>query len=186
MSALVFMCCDSNSRKKHSCGVCSISGEFRLHDLTYTLIHHGSVAPSVGEGMRLGESKCWPEVCPNQLRPAACAHAPPCQAPLCWLRRSLLSPPFLPWGCRGYLGVSSALTLSTGKQLPRGLALGARYAWGQAGRDGRGWIAAFLSLGSAAVGRSFISSGFMDLEGSLELLWSPSSLIGVSCSQHPI
>lgn len=68
--------------------------------------------------------------------------------------------------------------LSTKKQLSRGLTLGTRYAWGQSGRDSSGWIAAVLSLESAVIGHSFIGSGFMDLEGSLELIWSVSSLIG--------
>lgn len=74
---------------------------------------------------------------------------------------------------------SLSFVLSARRQLCPGLALGTCRAWGQTGRGGWGWTAAFLCPGSAAIGPLFLleASGLGELEGSTELIASASSLI---------
>lgn len=113
--------------------------------------------------------------------------------PLCtaWERPApSVTLPFFPAGPEGTFR-SLSFVLSARRQLCPGLALGTCRAWGQTGRGGSGWTAAFLCPGSAAIGPLFLleASGLGELEGSSELIASTSSLIASRiplqpCSQH--
>lgn len=195
MSALVFICCDSKRKgKKPLLGLRFISWEFQLHGLGQLSQRPGTagLAPLQG-GWEAGRKQA---LTPGHFQRHVSGSRsvlftlPGCLSGAGWGRTALsITLRFFPGEPEGRFR-SLSFVLSARRLLCPELALGTRGAWGQTGRGGRGWTAAFLRRGSAATGPLFRK--LLDW-WSWKGAWSSSHLLPVSsqaesllqlCSQH--